>query len=141
MIYCRDLQETADEDTEVVVKKFLSENLKIPSQDARQIRFERVHRIPTRQTNKPRLIIARFCFFQDKEFVWSFIKNLKGTNTAIANDYPKEIENIHKALYPVLKKAKQEKNTAFFKVDSLIINGQVYKGNEMINLPFYGLIM
>ena len=135
------IQETADEDTEVVVKKFLSENLKIPSQDVRQIRFERVHRIPTRQTNKPRPIIARFSFFQDKEFVWSFIKNLKGTNTAIANDYPKEIENIHKALYPVLKKAKQEKNTAFFKVDRLIINGQVYKGNETINLPFYGLIM
>ena len=78
---------------------------------------------------------------QDEEFVWSFIKNLKGSNTAIANDYPKEIENIHKTLYPVLKKAKQEKNTAFFKVVRLIINGQIYKGNETINLPFYGSIM
>ena len=69
------------------------------------------------------------------------LKNLKGSNIAIANDYPKEIENIHKTLYPVLKKAKQEKNAAFFKVDRLIINGQIYKGNETINLPFYGSIM
>lgn len=126
---------------EAVVKKFLNENLKIPQTNVDEIRFERVHRLPTRRSNKPRPIIARFSFFQDKEFVWSFIKNLKGSNIAIANDYPKEIENIHKTLYPVLKKAKQEKNAAFFKVDRLIINGQIYKGNETINLPFYGLIM
>ena len=104
------VQETADENTEAVVKKFLNENLKIPQNDVDEIRFERVHRLPTRQNNKPRPIIARFSFFQDKELVWSFIKNLKGSNTAIANDYPrpKEIENIHKTIYPVLKKAKQE---------------------------------
>ena len=135
------VQETADENTEFVVKKFLNENLKIPQNDVDGIRFERVHRLPTRQSNKPRPIIARFSFFKDKEFVWSFIKNLKGSSTAIANDYSKEIEGIHKTLYPVLKKAKQEKNTAFFKVDRLIINGQVYRGIETNNLPFYGSIM
>ena len=135
------VQETADENTEAVVKKFLNENLKIPQTNVDEIRFERVHRLPTRRSNKPRPIIARFSFFQDKEFVWSLVKNLKGSNIAIANDYPKEIENIHKTLYPVLKKAKQEKNTAFFKVYRLIINGQIYKGNETINLPFYGSIM
>ena len=80
------VQETADENTEAAVKKLLNKNLKIPQND---VGFERVHRLPTRQSNKPRPIIARFSFFQDKEFVWSFIKNLKGSNTAIANDYPK----------------------------------------------------
>ena len=146
--YCRrenneifNIQETTDEDTEVVVKRILSENLKIPREDDRQIRLERVHRLPTRQNDKPRPIIARFSFFQDKEFVCLFIKNLKGSNIAIANNYPKEIENTHKTLYPVRKKAKQDKNSAFFKVDRLIINGQVYKGNETITLPFYGLIL
>ena len=120
-----------NENTEAVVTKFLNENLKIPQINVDEIRFEGVHQLPTRQSNKPRpIIIARFSFFQDKEFVWSFIKNLKGSNIAIANDYRKEIENIHKTLYLVLKKAKQEKNTAFFKVDRLIINGQIYKGNE-----------
>ena len=71
--YCRrenikifNVQETAGEDTEVAVKKFLSENLKISMEDVRQIRFERVHQIPTRKSNKPRPIIARFSFFQDK---------------------------------------------------------------------------
>ena len=92
------VQETADENTEAVVNKFLNENLKIPQNDVNKIRFERVHRLPTRQSNKPIPIIARFSFFQDKEFVWSLIKNLKGSNTTIADDYPKEIENIHKTI-------------------------------------------
>ena len=104
------VQETADENTEAVIKKFLNEDLKIPQTNVDEIRFEQAHRLPTRRSKKPRPIIARFSFFQDKEFVWSFIKSLKGSNIAIANDYPKEIENIHKTLYPVLKKAKQEKN-------------------------------
>ena len=54
--------------------KFLNENLKIPQNDVDKICFERVHRLTTRQSNKPRLIIGRFSFFQDKKVVWSFIK-------------------------------------------------------------------
>ena len=57
------VQETADENTEAVVKKFLNENLKITQNDVDVIRFERVHRLPTRQSNKPRPIIVRFSFF------------------------------------------------------------------------------
>ena len=44
-------------------------------------------------------------------------------------------------LYPILKKAKQKKQTAYFKVDKLIINGQIYRGEETTNLSYYGLIM
>ena len=51
------------------------------------------------------------------------------------------MEAIHTKLYPLLKKAKQEKQSAFFKVDKLIINGQVYNGIETENLPYYGSIM
>ena len=59
----------------------------------------------------------------------------------LAHDYPKEIDDIHAKLYPVLKKATREKQQAFFKVDKLIINGQVNKGEETKNLPYYGVIM
>ena len=60
------IQETTDEDTEVVVKRILSENLKIPREDDRHIRLERVHRLPTRQSDNPRPIIARFSSFKTK---------------------------------------------------------------------------
>ena len=129
------------------LKKVMRDKLKIPEEDIEQIRFERVHRIPTKKNNsqgqnsKPRPIIAKFSFFQDKEYVWSFVKNLKNTNISIANDFPREIDEIQKTLYPILKKAKQKKQTAYFKVDKLIINGQIYRGEETTNLPYYGLIM
>lgn len=132
-------------DTEALVKSMFEEKMNISKEDVDEIRFERVHRLPTRRNqtnpNKPRPVIAKFSFYQDKQFVWSSVKNLKDTGIGLAHDYPKEIDDIHAKLYPVLKKAKREKQQAFFKVDKLIINGQVYKGEETKNLPYYGVIM
>ena len=107
-----------------------------------EIRFEGVHRLPSRQnqqgSTKIRPVIAKFSFYQDKEFVWSKVKNLKGTGIGILYDYPKEIDKIHEKLYPVLKKVKQGKQSAFSKVGKLTINGEdgeVYRGIESEDLP------
>ena len=128
--------------TESLVRNVFREKMKIPKEDEECIRFERIHRItPRRSSSKPRPIIVKFSHYQDKESVWSFVKNLKGTNIGIANDFPKEIEEIQSKLYPVLKKAKKAKQSAFFKVDRLIINGQVYRGKETEDLEHYGAIM
>lgn len=142
------LNETEGEtprETEDLVRKMMENNLGIVREDMNEIRFERVHRLPTRRNSqnptKPRPIIAKFSFYQDKEYVMSKVKNLKGTGIGISHDYPKEIDTIPEKLYPVLKNAKREKQSAFFKVDKLIINGQVYRGAETENLPYYGLIM
>ena len=127
------------------VKEHLSTDIpeeEIPEEDVKSIHFDRVHRIASRKpSSKPRPIIAKFSFYQDKEFVWSFVKNLKGSAIGIANDFPKEIDEIHQKLYPVLKMAKQAKQSAYFKVDNLIINGQVYRGKETENLEHYGAII
>ena len=37
--------------------------------------------------------------------------------------------------------AKQEKRTAFFKVERLIIDGSLYRGPETIAFPLYGHLM
>ena len=73
--------------------------------------------------------------------MWSFVKNLKGSGIGIANDFLKEIDEIHQKLYPVLKEANKTGQKASFKVDKLIISGQVYKGAETENLVHNGLIM
>ena len=128
--------------TESLVRNVFREKMKIPKEDEECIRFERIHRItPRRSSSKPRPIIVKFSHYQDKESVWSFVKNLKGTSIGIANDFPKEIEEIQSKLYPVLKKAKKAKHSALFKVDRLIINGQVYRGKETEDLEHYGAIM
>ena len=131
-----------DVSTESLVHDMLRDKIKIPEEDVESIRLERVHQIVTRKPSpKPRPIIAKFSFYQDKEFVWSFIKNLKGTAIGIANNFPKEIDKIYQKLYPILKKAKQAKQSAYFKVDKLIINGQVYRGKETENLEYYSAII
>ena len=58
--------------------------------------------------------------------MWSFVKNLKGSGIGIANDFLKEIDDIHQKLYPVLKEAKKTGQKTSFIVDKLIISGQVY---------------
>ena len=142
------LPEIVDEtpgDNENLVRAMFEEKVKIGKEDVDEIRFERVHRLPNRRnpyrSSKPRPVIAKFSFYQDKQFVWSSVRKLKDTGIGLSHDYPKEIDEIHEKLYPLLKKAKSEKQQAFFKVDKLIINGQVYRGQETENLPYYGLIM
>ena len=39
---------------------------------------------------------------------------------------PKEVDEMRKKLYPVLKAAKCEKKEAYFKVEKLLINGSLY---------------
>ena len=134
-----------NEKTEELVRIMLKEKMKIPNDCVDDIHFERVHRMTTRQDRmnspKPRAIIVKFSFYQDKEYVWSFVRNLKESGIGIANDFPREIDKIHGKLYPVLKSAKKAKQKAYFKVDKLIINGQVYRGEETKHLAHYGLIM
>ena len=82
-----------DVSTESLVCDMLRDKMKIP-EDVESIHFERaVHRIASsKPSSKLRPIIAKFSFYQDKEFVWSFVKNLKGSAIGIANDFPKEID-------------------------------------------------
>ena len=132
-------------DTENLVRSMFEEKMKIAKEDVDEIRFERVHRcrLDVTRTGPVSLIlyIAKLSFYQDKQFVWSSVRKLKDTGIGLSHDYPKEIDEIHEKLYPLPKKAKSEKQQAFFIVDKLIINGQVYRGKETENLPYYGLIM
>ena len=91
-------------DTEELVKSMFEEKMNISKEDVDEIRFERVQRMPTRRNQdnptKPRPVIVKFSFYQDKQFVWSSVKNLKDTGIGLSHDYPKEIDDIHAKLYP-----------------------------------------
>ena len=54
----------------------------------------------------------------------------------MADDYPREVEEIRKALLPLTQNKK-----ASFDVDKLIIKGQVYHGPNTQKLPLYTKIM
>ena len=139
------VKEQVDENTEVVVRNLLVTVMQIPLEKVKNIRFERVHRIPRktqnqRPPNRPRPVIARFSHYQDKEFIQSFYKNLNGTSIGFSDDFPKEVEDIHKALYPVLKIVRRNQQRVYFNFDKLIIDGRIYRGKETKELPFDGNI-
>ena len=62
-------------------------------------------------------------------------------NFGISDDFPKEVEEMRKKLYPVLKAAKEEKCTAFVKVEKLITDGSLYRGPETSAFSLYRHLM
>ena len=142
-----DSEQESREDTEAVLRNFLHKEVILSKKHLDDIEFERVHRIPTRVREKkinqhPRPIIAKVSFFKDKQQIKSHIKHLpRGKSFGVADDFPKEVDEIRKELYPVLKQAKREHKTAFLNVEKLIIDKAVYRGPETKNFTFYGRIM
>ena len=128
----KDSDKESLEDTEQTLRNFLTKEMKIRQEDVDNIQFERVHRIPF-----PRPIIAKVSFYQDKEFIKSHTKDIrKGSKYGVADDFPREVDEIRKDLQPVLKKARSEQKTAFFNVEKLLINGFLYHGPETKRFQF-----
>ena len=122
--------------------------LKILPVEEENISIYRVHRTTSRrlQSNgrslRPRPITVRLTDFQDKFFIKSYIKNLpRGAAFGVSDDFPKEVDEVRKVLYPILKAAKREKKAAHFNVEKLIINGALYRGEKTSQFSFYGRFM
>ena len=115
--------------SESILRNFMEVRLKLNKEDANDISFERVHRVrkPSASGGKPRPLIPKFTFYRDKEFVLSKAKNLRGTDFAIARDFPKEIVDERRRLVPFLKDAKENGQVAKLIYNKLNINGQRFK--------------
>ena len=101
------------------------------------IKCERAHRIGYKTQGKTRSMIAKFCFFKDKEHVWSLRKKLSKSNVRLSEDYPAKILEERRVLYPIFKAAKtcdQFTNTSL-KFNKLHIDGKVYTTKNLIELP------
>ena len=137
-------EQESPEDTEAVLRNFLHKEMKFSKKHLDEIEFKRVHRIPTRAHEEkinqhPRPIIAKVSFFKDKQQIKSHIKHLpRGKSFGVADDFPKEVDEIRKELYPVLKQAKRDHKTAFFNVEKLIIDKAVQRGPETRKFTLYG---
>lgn len=97
------------------------------------IKFERVHHVGHYTPGKTRSITAKFSYFKDREAVWNSRTNLTGSKYFSSEDYPLEILQARKILYPILRAAlKLAENplSGIKKVspslDKLILNGKVY---------------
>ena len=71
-----------------------------------------------------RPIVCRFKNFKDRELVRSFARNLKDTKFGVNEQFPKEVNDRRKLLWPYYKEAKKQGQKTHFKRDKLFINGK-----------------
>ena len=124
-------------DCEAIIKTFLRPEMNIQ----RDIRFDRVHRLEFLTPVKVlRPTEAKFTFYKDKEFVRNLApKTLIGKKFGVNEQFPKEIEDRRKLLYPEAKVARQNKDNKVRLVrDKLYINGQQYVPQSQDNTQIYG---
>jgi hypothetical protein len=113
------------EDTEAILQSFLQKKYKLDY----EIPFERVHRMGkwSEFRERPRNIVAKFTYFKDREFIRkNAARMLKGSRVWVNEQFPPEIEEKRKQLYPVLRQAKKDKKRANLIRDTLYIEGEKY---------------
>ena len=106
------LPETEGENVALVMEEFFTRELKMTEEQAKSVKFERVHRANAK--GKPRPIKARCVNFSDKVMIQSLAKNLKGSRLFIADDLPKRIREARSSQVPALKAARRAGKLAFF---------------------------
>lgn len=111
------IPEEEGENCEDVVRLFIKDKMKIST----DVQFDRVHRIgPKRSdlqsgtkditTPRPRSIVGRFILFKEREIVRKQApKTLKGTPFSVYEQFPQEVEERRRLLYPIMRKARAKK--------------------------------
>jgi ribA/ribD-fused uncharacterized protein len=123
------------QDCEKKIRSIMSNSMGMQNVDS--ITFERVHRLGMKNPHKSRPIIAKFCHFKAREAVWKLSHKLISTNYKLSEDFPIEILNERKTLYPIFKAAKTSNavKSALLKVDKLHIDNRIYTTKNLNELP------
>lgn len=116
------IPETLEEDAEQVLKNFIKDELNITD----DIEFHRVHRMGRKGGPRHRPIVAKFVMFKDRERVRRAAPgSLMNKPYGINEQFPKEINERRKRLYPHYKAAKRQGKRATLVADKLFIEGQL----------------
>ncbi|KAM9753660.1 uncharacterized protein ACNS7B_006879 [Menidia menidia] len=126
------IPEQQDEDPELVIKSFIQTHLKLPEDTVKNISFHRVHRLGGKRPDarRPRPIVAKFEHFKQKVLVRSRGRELRGTDFSINDQFPKEILDRRRVLFPIRKRFIEGGSRAVIAVDKLFVNGQLYRDQE-----------
>lgn len=118
------------EDTELVLRGFLVEKMKIASDLVAQLKFERVHRMGERQRGRDRKIVAKFNLFKERELVRKSWKSLDNSKYFVHEQFPKEVIDKRRALIPKMKEARTKGQRAWLSYDTLYIDGKAQRDDR-----------
>jgi len=114
----------ADENTEDVLREFLATKFNIAD-----VSIERAHIIRSKQQgvrdrSRPLPIVVKFSFFKERKKIQTSGRLLAGTNFSIQEQFPEEIEQRRKPLYPMLRQARKERKRDTLVKDRLFVDGK-----------------
>ncbi|XP_052212527.1 uncharacterized protein LOC127831589 [Dreissena polymorpha] len=115
-----------DENAEYVLREFLVSKLKMANSLVTEMKFERVHRMGQKNSDKVRPIVAKFNLFKERELVRRSASALKDTPYYLHEQFPKEISDKRRKLVPEMKKARKSGSKAWISYDTLFIDGVPY---------------
>ena len=80
--------------------------------------------------------MAKFATYKAREAVWAKRGQLKGSAVWLSEDFPPEVREERKALYPVYRAALKDKsNKVALRLDTLVLNGATYNVRTLDSLP------
>ncbi len=98
--------------------------------------------VPSNTGRAPRTVMVTFGNIPDRELVWNNRCGLKGTSIWLNEDYPIEIDNRRKKLWPFLRAARvgnatdpNKRVVAYLVYDKLVINNKSYSLRTLDTLP------
>ena len=95
--------------------------------------FDRVHRVGGESAKKPRPIVAKFHYYNEREIVRKKAidcsTQLKSQNVGVSIQRPKAVRDARKNLYTIMKREQSLGNSTRFIGDKLFINGREYVGD------------
>lgn len=120
------LMEHRGEDCEDQLRRFMYKELNIEN----CIEFGNIHRFGKRHENgRHRPIVARFIYHKDLVMAKSSERFLKDTPYGINEQFPAEIEERRRRLYPIMKEEKRKKSKVVLVRDKLYVNDELIVAN------------
>lgn len=119
------IHEERGENTEEILQEFIKRKFRIDY----DVSFERVHRMGKWSEHNlyPRNIVAKFTYFKERELIRTRApQKLKGSNVWVNEQFPPEIEERRKKLYPIMRLAKRDGKRVRLVKDLLYVNGELY---------------
>lgn len=116
-------KEASEETREKVVKVMETLGVQIDA----KYDIDDIRRMGKSRNGIERPILLRLTTGNKKDEIIKQSNKLKGTDIWIDEDYPKEIIEERKLLFPKLKEARQKGYKAFIKYNKLVVNGTIYE--------------
>ena len=127
-----------NENTESLVRGFIQDEMGV---NTRSMAIERAHRMGKWREGKHRSIVVKFLNFKDKETVrHAAPKKLKNSTFGVNEQFPKEITDRRRLLYPIMKQERQQNRRANLVVDRLYTENATYtvRGDSVQKLNVRG---